>query len=258
MNKVVIYTCRTNNYDRPKPHAALSPWCDYVCINDSRPFWPSTHQSRLLYHDFSKQSLPDPSLKNRFAKVFPHLFFPEYTHSLYIDGNITIESPRIYDRLADLIDRNVLLSMARHPDRDCVYQEIDSCLALHKDRPEALHATREMLRANGYPEHNGLYFNGLMFREHNVPAVTALMEDWWTLLTSHSRRDQISLPYLLAKHGLAVEDWNEGYVSPISKQVIRGITRHSHAVSRGEKLRNSCRKRLAGLKKALGLQGNTE
>ena len=53
-------------------------------------------------------------------------------------------------------------------------------------------------RAEGYPAHNGLNEAGVILRRH-TPAIEAFNNAWWAELSRHSRRDQLSLNYVLDK-----------------------------------------------------------
>ena len=47
----------------------------------------------------------------------------------------------------------------------------------------------------GFPDHFGNVYCGILLREHNHPVCRKLMEDWWEQIDRYSRRDQISFPY---------------------------------------------------------------
>ena len=74
------------------------------------------------------------------------------------------------------------------------------------DRLSLMQANAQVLRKSRYPEKNGLYENNLIIRKHNDPALIALILEWWDMLSRYSKRDQLSLVYLLWKHKIQVEE----------------------------------------------------
>lgn len=76
-NKKVIYTCITNNYDTLKPITKKAGW-DYICFTDSNiksDYW----QIKPLPKEV--ETLP-ANKKQRFVKLNPHLFLPQYDLSI--------------------------------------------------------------------------------------------------------------------------------------------------------------------------------
>ena len=141
----------------------------------------------------------DPVLANRWCKMHPHLLFPEYAFSVYLDANIWV--------LSDLTPLTASLerfpvAMFRHKNRDCVYEEIEACLAQGKGSPEVLRSHEQLIRSHGIPGHWGLLEASVIARKHLDPACVALMEAWWDAFCSNSRRDQISLIDCLWLRGL--------------------------------------------------------
>lgn len=47
----------------------------------------------------------------------------------------------------------------------------------------------------------GLTENNVIYRKHKDPRCIKVMEDWWYMVENYSRRDQLSLFYVLWKNG---------------------------------------------------------
>ncbi len=47
----------------------------------------------------------------------------------------------------------------------------------------------------------GLGENNILFRKHNSDNIIKLMNDWWEELNTQTKRDQLSLAYVLWKNG---------------------------------------------------------
>lgn len=93
-----------------------------------------------------------------------------------------------------------------HPTRNCIYDEGTSCCIIGKDNIKLMRHQLDTYRREGMPEHFGLYETNLIACEHNNPLCIAVMEDWWNEINRFSRRDQLSLPYVLWKQGYHMDE----------------------------------------------------
>ena len=76
--------------------------------------------------------------KTRKIKIFPHYFLKGIDESLYIDANISLEKDPnyLFDKYLD--DQNHL-AIARHPLRNCLYNESKNLLYSNLDvRPREI------------------------------------------------------------------------------------------------------------------------
>lgn len=201
--RIAVYSCLTNGYDRPLPPIDPVPGVDYILFTD-RPEAPARGwQARPL----AMAGDLSPALANRYHKLLPHKVLPNHAASIYLDSNIQVISS-----LAPLIE-DVFgtgeedLAVYVHPSRRTVQQEMESCLAAGRVRdPQALRDEVSAYRAEGFPDAGTLTGNSILMRRHLRPEVIAAMETWWQLVSEHSGRDQISLPYLRWKLGLRVRE----------------------------------------------------
>ncbi len=103
--KSVIYTCITNDYDdihELETYAYINYDWDYICFtdneNDIKAERVGIWQIRPLQYNKS-----DVSRNNRWHKMHPHILFPEYKDSIYIDANINILSDFLFNEIAKKI-----------------------------------------------------------------------------------------------------------------------------------------------------------
>lgn len=198
----VVYTCITGNYDELQIHKYINPRFLYVCYTDNQRLinkgkFAHWQIRPLVYKTGNNQE------NNRWHKLKPHMLFPEYPVSVYVDGNINILTPEIFDKIA-LVPTDDFISVPKHFERDCIYDEAEACKLAGKDTPENINRQILFYRQEGFPRHFGLGENNIIFRRHNLPKCKELMEQWWTLQTSYSRRDQLGLFYLLWKNRVHV------------------------------------------------------
>lgn len=190
MKKLVIYTCVTGAYDKVRTPSVIPSWADYRCFDEN-------------FCDAPKGL--DDSMLSRWFKLNPHLLFPDYEYSLWIDGNIDIRGDEIYSIIESQMGTGVLYSGIRHPERDDVYEEAMRILSNRRETPRRLRRTVRFLRKEGFPEHWGLMENNVILRRHNAPEVVAFDELWWSLMLRYSHRDQMTQSYCLWKTGIRPE-----------------------------------------------------
>lgn len=143
--------------------------------------------------EFARQR--DAKATARFVKMHPHLLLPAYPASVYVDGNIC-PTPAASAHCRQIAARHVL-SIYRHPFRDCVYDEALECERLGLVYVGKIAGTLARYRAAGFPAHAGLQESNVLIRRHHDAQLIRLMALWWRAYESGVTRDQLSLPYLL-------------------------------------------------------------
>jgi len=189
----LIYTAVMGKPDVVYDPLVETSW-DKVCYTDLEVRHPIGYQVQQVH--FPGQS----SVKaHRFYKILRPMLLQGYTYSLWIDSNLQLKAdPTLLFQYLDP-DSDILLF--RHPQRDCLYQEAEVCQQYFGPEPIASQVAR--YRAEGYPEHNGLYAAGFMLRRYS-PTMAKLAWAWWWEVQDFSHRGQISLPYVIWKLGVKV------------------------------------------------------
>lgn len=201
--KIAVYTCIFGDYDEILEPVFQNPNYDYYVITDKEvsknSVWKKKDISYLNIDNLSN------SEKNRFVKLHPHLFLKEYDYSLYIDGNIRIMAD-IQPLIEDMDKR--ILGVHRHDVRNCIYTEAN-VIMLEKRFEKIKNEVNKQIIAysnEGFPKHQGLYENPILIRKHNDKKCIDIMELWWSQLEQFSKRDQLSLPYVLWKNNIKEDD----------------------------------------------------
>jgi len=201
MNNKVIYTALVGKYDSlSDPKYIMHNW-DYVCFsNNIKKKGNSVWEIRPIPIHHS-----DSLILSRFPKINPHILLPEYDYSFWIDANINIQDDRLEQRIEELIKQNINLSLFLHPERNCIYDEAMTCIKDGFDKKSIIEKQIKFLKREKYPINNGLFANGLIFRKHNEQVISSLGNEWWNLYLKFSKRDQLSLGYLLWKNNIHCE-----------------------------------------------------
>lgn len=201
--RIAVYTVVFGKYD-----SLLEPYChpdniDYYLITDQDV---DLDKSLWVKKDIS---VFEPELKemtnaekNRFFKMNPFDVFPEYKYSIYIDGNI-----QVITDLSEYIYRIGSCGFAAHmhSSRDCVYEESKAIVFAKKETQENMDKHIEHLRNDRFPEHYGMLECNVLVRR-NCPVCKKLMKEWWKEFLTYSKRDQISMPYILYKNGIQIDE----------------------------------------------------
>jgi hypothetical protein len=137
-----------------------------------------------------------PRRTARYHKVMPHEVLPDASFWLWMDGNqqLVTNPWGLVDDILKGERSGAKLATYKHPDRCCVYEELEACIRMKKDDPKLMRAQVTRYRQEGYPKENGLAETTVMLRR-NTKAVCKFNERWWKEIVQGSLRDQLSFDY---------------------------------------------------------------
>ena len=104
--------------------------------------------------------------KQRYMKTHPHLLFPKYDLSIYIDSNFEIIG-NLDEFLVRILTHNHSMYMLEHPERNKIYQEFKLVEILKKENKNMLRIIKERYKKTKFPDENGLIEGCLIIRKHN-------------------------------------------------------------------------------------------
>lgn len=192
--KGIVYTCIVGEYDTLKTHKYINYDWDYVCYtNNKRIVSDGIWEIRELRFDKL-----DSSRNNRWHKLAPHELFPDKEMSLYIDGNIRILSRDFFK----LINEDECFISAKHPQRDCLYEEAEECKVLKLEKEEIINNQLKQITEEKFPQKYGLYEANILYRKHNEEKIIKMDEEWWEFVSKQAKRDQLSLTYVCWKNNI--------------------------------------------------------
>lgn len=202
----VVYTCLTGNYDSLPIQGFLDYSWDYVCFTDNDNLLKMKRYGAWQIQPLFFSEL-DNQLNNRWHKTHPHVLFPNYDSSLYIDSNISFLSDFIY---REIESKNLKIIIPIHGRNDCIYKEAQDVIKkLCKKGSVNVKDVNKIvayLKQNNFPAHYGLNENNIIYRKHNDEIIVRMMEQWWLLIKDYCRRDQLSLSYVLWENGISPFD----------------------------------------------------
>jgi hypothetical protein len=187
----VVFSAITSNHDLSWPLGQLLPSANYLRFTDdpSIPTWDMWQNRPLEY-------LADSHVRSaRWVKTHPHMLFPNSRWAIWLDGNvILVES--INTLFKKFQESGHPMATVPHPLRTTVNEEIIECVKRGKDHLSILREHHKML---GEDPVVGLWETNVCFFDLHHPQLKPLLAAWWYYIESGSHRDQISLPYAVAK-----------------------------------------------------------
>ncbi len=201
--KNTVYTCITGEYDDLQYQRYINFDWDYICFTDNEKLINAGNidiwEIRAL-----KYTKSDNIRNARWHKTHPHELLQNYEYSLWVDGNVNIISGYIFNRIKNIIKKNKILSIPEHFERNCIYDEISACEKSSKDNPKIMSKMQQILKSDKFPKNYGLHETTLIFRKHMDKKCIKIMNEWWHFIENYSRRDQLSLDYVLWENKLNI------------------------------------------------------
>lgn len=196
--RACVYTALVGGYEALNEQpAARGSDLDFVCLTDDpalasdtwrmvrvEPSWPTDHVRTA-----------------RQLKILGHPAVDRYERSIWIDNSVVLRRDPSF--LLDEVHR-VPLAMLGHWERRSVLEEFEAVLDLGYDDPGRV---REQLNAYALDAPEVLdeapYATTVLVRRRSA-SVAGAMRLWMDQVLRYSRRDQLSVNYVLRRTGLAV------------------------------------------------------
>ncbi len=203
-SKSVVYTCISNDYDDINELAAYKfinfDW-DYICFTDNTEHITQKQIGIWEIYPFHYNNPKDATRNARWHKTHPHILFPNYDESIWIDGNINILTSFLFDEIKR---RNMNFIFPKHFKNVSAYEEYEDVVSL--DDPKLIEAEKQFLLSEGMPENLGVVESNILYRRHNEVPLKSIDEEWWNMIEKYSKRDQLALPYILWKHNYSITE----------------------------------------------------
>ncbi len=214
--RTCVFTAIYGGYDALLQPAAQVGECDFVCFTDAD--WPDRIGAWRIVRSRARPQL-HPRMRAKYFKVMSHRVFPggrlawryapfrwrpRYDRLIWIDGCLQIKSPDFAAEFGGHVGSSGW-SLFVHPDRDCIYEELEAAACMAKYAGLPLREQVAHYRAEGFPAHAGLMAGGLIARSPDHPELSRINRAWWAEHLAWSYQDQLSLPVVLWRLGLGYD-----------------------------------------------------
>lgn len=142
-----------------------------------------------------------PNLAAKRVKLLPPI---PHRWVVWIDANTQITYPSFVREASKYVNDGIALY--RHPRRECIYEEAEASLGAESQngRYEGIGIEDQVAhyRAEGHPEHAGLYACGTIVWDQENPEARQLGFAWMTECSKWTHQDQISFPVVCRRLGI--------------------------------------------------------
>lgn len=213
--RILVYSCYFGFHEPFNPDATgTGVGYDRMVVTDHAAFnLPGVSTLRP-----DARAAGDPGRMSRLAKMCLHRFFAGDDWVIYIDNSAVLTAPP-HVIVAEIERQHDGATppgryLFNHERRNCAYRGARLCLVKGTiSRAEYRHQVRHY-KAAGFPQDQGLFMNTLMIQKMGDPATDAFNERWYQHFQTFSRRDQISLPFLL---------WEQGYPARVTPFALSDV-----------------------------------
>lgn len=187
-----VYTALIGGYERLQEQpAARGSSIPFICLTDDPDLTSETWDVRLV----EPALVRDPVRSARFAKILGDPVVAEYDETLWIDNKIllTADPGTVLDDLLGDAD----LAVIQHSYRSSLTAEFDEVARVGLDEPARIY--EQLIHYAETKPHvldQTPYWSAVLARRR-TPQVDSAMRAWMNHVLRYSRRDQLSLPYVL-------------------------------------------------------------
>ena len=208
-------------------HNYLNNDWDYICFTDNKKLLKYKNYGAWKICPLKFNEL-DNTKNSRWHKTHPHLIFPDYEESIWIDGNFNFASKKIFENICQTIAvSSISMAIPEHWRDDCIFKEIKNVSELKLENPADIDKTESFLKENNMPEHYGLNETNCIYRKHNDKRIVKIMDEWWVMIRDFTKRDQLSLSYILFKNSIKPADISFPNLRHMNKNDVFFVT-HTH------------------------------
>lgn len=205
--KIAVYTCIVGGYDDLIQPLVEDSRCDYYYLGFNKSENIGAYKCVDITGRFPNAISNDYHRINRYCKTHPHIFFPQYDYSVYVDGSIQIQTniSHLLRKIGDIGIASYGMPFAI----DTYEHAVSLWYRNGKGEPDGrIRIQNQMQRyaEEGFPRLFGLTENGVLVREHNNDNCIRIMDTWWDEVLNYSRRDQLSFMYAIWKNGFTPQD----------------------------------------------------
>jgi hypothetical protein len=194
----------------------VSPNADFVCLTDQKDLVANGWEIKTIEPMF----LDDNPRSSRHPKVNAHLYFKDYSRSIYIDSSVQLltDPESLWSELVQ--SEEVIFGGIAHSFHLNMLEELEAVSANGFETNEVIQTQLEFTLGTfkGYLSARPIW-GGILARRHNESDCRNVMELWFSLILQHSRRDQLSLP--LALRGLRGHQIQVSYLNILDSKFYK-------------------------------------
>lgn len=215
-NEICIYTCITGKYDTLHEIKSINKEIDHICFTDDMNLkMPDGWKLQLIPEEFNEFSNVK---KQRLIKILPHKILDrKYKLSIWIDASHEFNIDIYNDFISKLNFEDFNCYRKLHPQRKCIFDEINQVVKVKKDTKENTNPIIKKLQEEKFPIQYGLTETGILIRKHFDLNVIKFMTLWADMIKKYSHRDQLSFDYIRWK----IKDLSWGVLNDVFPNISK-------------------------------------
>jgi len=196
---VVVYSAVFGDYDEVLKASPCDSINSFVLFSDNQDL--AVEGWKVIY---VQEATFSPKDLNRIYKLKPHIYIPNASYTIYIDGNIGFEGNAFKPLISYFKKNTIDIMTMTHFVRHNIYDEAEVLLRSSRIKPLALINEIRSYYLAGFRSQCSMGENTLIIRTNYGSQKTG--EVWWKKYTNGCGRDQLSLPVVIwetkVSHGL--------------------------------------------------------
>ena len=226
-HKLCVYTCITGDYDNLHEIKNPEKNIDYYCFTNNQNLKSKTWKIIQIKNN----GLDNQHLSRKIKMLGHPIISDNYDVSLWMDASVVWDES--ITEFVKTYFKDTLFAAFTHNARTSVYDEAVACLRLRKDTKDQIVKTLDFFRTENFPDNLGLYEMTVFIKKHNDEKVIEAMEMWFNMVRHHSKRDQLSFPYVIWKTNLEVAPinlsvWHNSWFHTIKHNSINSTAGECH------------------------------
>ena len=209
--KKLVYTANLGNYDLVKKVKKQKGYDYFLFIDEYDEMYNNSNWTIILIPEEIKKLNMTLIIKQRYIKTHPHIFFPNYDLSIYMDSTYGINNNNLDEFLLRILTPNISVYMLEHPERNKIMYEFILVRLLKKENNYTIATIKKKYNREKFPDDTGLIEGCLIVRKHNDKNCINLMENWFNEIKNYSHRDQLSFNYVLWKTNIKIKYLSKKY-----------------------------------------------
>jgi hypothetical protein len=186
--RIAIYSANIGGYEKFYDHVEQSVKCDHIMFTDNPP---PAGKSHVIYRPVEVKSGISNHMAYKKLKILPEVYMPGYDYTIWIDGNMKVDSPFFVEECLDMLGDGSF-GAARHTStyinvrREDIFDEIIESKQYGSYPDEPFSEIVDMARNAGYPSMYGLWLSGFLVRSKGA----ARLNSTWALLNDKFSRSR--------------------------------------------------------------------
>jgi hypothetical protein len=196
--KKCVYGAITGDYDYVREVKIKAEGFDYILFTNNKDIKSSTWDVRYLDNEDDLDNV-------RLARQVKHQYYkyvPDYDLTLWVDGNVEIVG-NVLDFIKTLPLEVSDFFVSKHPHRQNIFQEAQTCVQLGKDSYDNIANQITQYKLEGIPPKLPLVESGVLLRK-NTKKIRKFCDFWFEQVMKYTPRDQLSFTYTLWRNPMNV------------------------------------------------------